>query len=97
MGADKILFESLDEAETWSWQNRGLPNVSITCIHLSRDWEEILVATFEYELFTVPAMAVNVMLVASNPREVLYTATVFYRSRTSARTVGEFWYTVDCM
>lgn len=67
MGTDKGLFETLDKEETWSKQNRGLPNVPITRINISHDWKEILVATFGRRLFTVPATAVDVMLVASTP------------------------------
>ena len=51
----------------WRRDNRGLPNVPITRINLSHDWEEILVATFGRGLFTVPATAVDVMLVSTAP------------------------------
>lgn len=67
MGTDKGLFESLDEGETWSRQNRGLPNVPITRINLSHDWEEILVATFGRGLFTVRATDVDMTLVSTTP------------------------------
>ena len=67
MGTDTGLWETLDAGETWSRQNRGLPNVPITRITLSHDWEEILVATFGRGLFTVPATAVDVMLVSTTP------------------------------
>lgn len=55
MGTDKGLFESQDAGETWSRQNRGLPNVPITRINISHDREEILVATFGRGLFVVDA------------------------------------------
>ena len=55
MGTDKGLFESQDAGETWSRQNRGLPNVPITRINISHDREELLVATFGRGLFVVDA------------------------------------------
>ena len=67
MGTDTGLWETLDAGETWSRQNRGLPNVPITRINLSHDWEEILVATFGRGLFTVPATAVDMTLVSTTP------------------------------
>ncbi len=67
MGTDTGLWETLDAGETWTRQNRDLPNVSVTRITLAHDWEEILVVTFGRGLFTVPATAVDVMLVSSMP------------------------------
>ena len=67
MGTDTGLWETLDAGESWSRDNRGLPNVPITRINLSHDWEEILVATFGRGLFTVSATAVDVMLVSTTP------------------------------
>ena len=64
MGTDTGLWETLDAGESWSRQNRGLPNVPITRINLSHDWEELLVATFGRGLFVVPAAGVGVMRVS---------------------------------
>ena len=67
MGTDTGLWETLDAGESWSRDNRGLPNVPITRINLAHDWEEILVATFGRGLFTVPATAVDITLVSTSP------------------------------
>jgi len=67
MGTDTGLWESLDGGESWRRDNRGLPNVPITRINLSHDWEEILIATFGRGLFTVPATDVDVTLVTAAP------------------------------
>ena len=67
MGTDTGLWETLDGGESWRRDNRGLPNVPITRINLSHDWEELLVTTFGRGLFTVPATAVDVMLVSTSP------------------------------
>ncbi len=72
MGTDTGLWETLDAGETWRRDNRGLPNVPITRINLSHDWEELLVATFGRGLFTVPATAVDVMLVSTTPGAELH-------------------------
>ena len=67
MGTDTGLWETLDGGESWRRDNRGLPNVPVTRINLSHAWEEILVATLGRGLFTVPATAVDAMLVSTSP------------------------------
>ncbi len=59
MGTDTGLWETRDAGQTWSRENRGLPNVPITRINMAHDEKEILVATFGRGLFTVPSEAVE--------------------------------------
>ena len=61
LGADKGLFESLDGGESWTRQNRGLPNVPITRIVLAPDRSEILVGTLAYGLFVLDANEVDIV------------------------------------
>ncbi|MCY4674078.1 MAG: hypothetical protein OXD43_10010 [Bacteroidetes bacterium] len=97
MGTNSGLWETLDEEETWTRQNRVLPNVPITRINLTHDWKEILVATFGRGLFTVPATAVDVALVSSTSRAEFpepvrqrYEAAVRHR-KTRACASGRVW------
>ena len=59
MGTDTGLWETLDAGQSWSRQNRGLPNVPITRINPSHDWEEILVSAFGRGLFVLDASEVG--------------------------------------
>ncbi len=59
MGGDTGLWETLNGGQTWSRQNRGLPNVPITALHLTYDRSEILVGTFGWGVFSVEAVEVD--------------------------------------
>lgn len=59
MGTDAGLWETMDAGGAWSRENRGLPNVPITRINPSHDWEEILVAAFGRGLFVLDASEVG--------------------------------------
>ena len=67
MGTDTGLWETRDSGQTWSRENRGLPNVPITRINMAHDEKEILVATFGRGLFTVPSEAVEPSRVSRAP------------------------------
>lgn len=58
-GNRQRVTESLDAGETWSRQNRGLPNVPITRITTSHDREELPVVTPGRGLFVVNASEVE--------------------------------------
>ncbi len=59
MGGDTGLWETLNGGQTWSRQNRGLPNVPITALHLTHDRSEILAGTFGWGVFSVQAIEVD--------------------------------------
>lgn len=61
LGADNGLFESLDGGQSWSRQNRGLPNAPILKMHLAPDRSEILAGMLAYGLFALDASEVGIV------------------------------------
>ena len=61
LGADKGLFESLDGGETWTRQNRGLPNAPILRVYLAPDRSEILIGMLAHGLFVLDASEVGIV------------------------------------
>ncbi len=78
MGTDTGLWESMNAGTTWTRKNRGLPNVPITRVTLSHDWDEILVAAFGRGLYTVPSTSVDELLVSSQSDEEIPASTLLF-------------------
>ncbi len=78
MGTDTGLWESMNAGTTWTRKNRGLPNVPITRVTLSHDWDEILVAAFGRGLYTVPSTSVDELLVSSQSDEEIPSSTLLF-------------------
>lgn len=69
MGTDSGLWETLDGGNTWTRQNRGIPNNPITAIYLTYEQDSLFVGTFGRGLFGLAAGDVDIGFASLVSRE----------------------------